>query len=251
MQQLRAMNNEPLTKSEFPTVPESVKADLLRIGGTNDYGEPKLQLVWGQERTWFRAGKERLKYPSARKLRRLAAWNIVYLPTGAKYNLPAGPQPQFSDLYLVSPVFEDQEIGYQGWVLEEWWPADLVCASWEANRYVEHKGEKIDLLGEPPVRGDYRFMLYCDDGQEPATPLKVDDRRLIEIIELAYKLREDQGAADGWRSIQSPEKAYRMQELIRQDRERTTAEEKQEFEDLLVDTLKGGYARKLRHAYLS
>lgn len=250
---------ESFTQSESPTVPPHILAELLRIGGTNDYGEPRLQLVWGQERQWFRAGKWRLKYPISRKLRRLAAWNIVNVATGAKFNLPPGPEPVFSMEYLVTPVWEDKEIGYQGWILEEWWPPEIVCQSWDANRWffpTDAMGrpiaeKKIDLLGEPPIRGDYRFMTYMDDGRDIPTPLELTDHRFIEIIECAFVLRQKQNGSDNWRGVQSPEKAKEMQRLIQQDRDKTTESEEADFENLLRDIISDGYAARMRNAYLS
>ncbi len=245
------MRHEETSKAVAPTIPANVLADLLRIGGTNDYGEPKLRLVWGEVHQWFRAGKWRLMYPIARKLRRLAAWNITNIATGANFNMPAGPQPFFSAEYLVSPVWEDREIGYPGWVLEEWWPPEVVCPGWEAARwFTKENGEKIDLLGEVPVRGQYRFLMYLEDGREEPTPLAIDDHRLIDIIECAVRLREDQNAADGWRKIQTVEKAKQMQALIQKDRDKTTAEEEAELEEMIRDSV-ASYSRKLRHAYLS
>ncbi len=245
------MRHEETSKAVAPTIPANVLADLLRIGGTNDYGEPKLRLVWGEVHRWFRAGKWRLMYPIARKLRRLAAWNITNIATGANFNMPAGPQPFFSAEYLVSPVWEDREIGYPGWILEEWWPPEVVCHGWEAARwFTKENGEKIDLLGEVPVRGQYRFLMYLEDGREEPTPLAIDDHRLIDIIECAVRLREDQNAADGWRKIQTVEKAKQMQALIQKDRDKTTAEEEAELEEMIRDSV-ASYSRKLRHAYLS
>ena len=244
------MRHEETAKAEAPTIPQSVLDDLARIGGKNEYGQPKLRVVWGGNHQWFRAGKWRLAYPIARKFRRLVAWNITHIPTGNKFNLPAGPQPVFSAQYLVSPVYEDREIGYPGWILEEWWPPELVCQGWDAARWITHNGEKIDLLGEKPIRGQYRFLLYLDDGQEPPTPLEITDHRIIEIVETAMRLREDQGAADGWRTIQTPEKAKQMQALIQRDRDKVTAEEEAELEEFIMDSVKQ-YSRKLRHAYLS
>lgn len=245
------MRYEETSKAVAPTIPANVLADLLRIGGTNDYGEPKLRLVWGEVHQWFRAGKWRLMYPIARKLRRLAAWNITNIATGANFNMPAGPQPFFSAEYLVSPVWEDREIGYPGWILEEWWPPEVVCPGWEAARWLtKENGEKIDLLGEVPVRGQYRFLMYLEDGREEPTPLAIDDHRLIDIIECAVRLREDQNAADGWRKIQTVEKAKQMQALIQKDRDKTTAEEEAELEEMIRDSV-ASYSRKLRHAYLS
>ena len=92
--------------------------------------------------------------------------------------------------------------------------------------------------------------MYLDDGQEPPSPLEITDHRIIDIIECAVWLREDQNAADGWRTIQSPEKALQMQALIQKDRDKVTAEEDKELEEFLAESVKG-YARKLRHAYLS
>lgn len=246
------MRHEETSKAVAPTIPANVLADLLRIGGTNDYGEPKLRLVWGEVHQWFRAGKHRLMYPIARKLRRLAAWNVANIATGARFNLPAGPEPFFSAEYLVSPVWEDREIGYPGWILEEWWPPEVVCPGWEAARwFTKDDGEQIDLLGEAPVRGQYRFLMYLDDGQEQPTPLGIDDHRLIEIIECAVRLRQKQAGDGNWRGLQSPEKAKELQRLIQQDRDKTTEAEEQDFENLLTDILTDGYAAKMRHAYLS
>lgn len=245
------MRHEETSKAEAPTIPAAVLADLLRIGGTNDYGEPKLRLVWGEVHQWFRAGKWRLMYPIVRKLRRLAAWNITNVATGAKFNMPAGPQPFFSAEYLVAPVWEDREIGYPGWILEEWWPPEVVCPGWEAARwFTKDNGEQIDLLGEVPVRGQYRFLMYLDDGREQPTPLGIDDHRLMDIIECAIRLREDQNAAEGWRKIQTVEKAKQMQSLIQKDRDKVTAEEEAELEEMIRDSV-ASYSRKLRHAYLA
>lgn len=267
------MRTEETSQAEAPTIPASVLADLLRIGGTNDYGEPKLQLVWGGTHKWFRAGQWRLAYPIARKFRRLTAWNAVNPITGEKKHIPVR-HSEFSEVgkksliilpggnaqepvapvlpgWIVAPVWETKEIGYPGWILEEWWPPELVCQGWEAARwFINAQGEKIDLLGEEPTRGQYRFLMYLDDGQEPPSPLEITDHRIIDIIECAVRLREDQNAADGWRTIQSPEKALQMQALIQKDRDKVTAEEDKELEEFLAESVKG-YARKLRHAYLS
>lgn len=247
------MRHEEASQAEAPTIPANVLADLLRIGGTNDYGEPKLRLVWGGTHQWFRADKWRLAYPIARKLRRLAAWNITYLPTGRKFNLPAGPQPVFSAQYLVAPVWEDREIGYPGWILEEWWPPEVVCPGWEAARWeMMPDGKKLDLLGPEPVRGQFRFLLYLDDGnEENPTPLELNDHRIVEIVERAVYLRQKQSGADGWRGIQSVEKAKQLQEIIQKDRDRVTEEEEREFENFLKDIISDGYAAKMRAAYLS
>jgi uncharacterized membrane protein YdfJ with MMPL/SSD domain len=92
--------------------------------------------------------------------------------------------------------------------------------------------------------------MYLEDGREEPTPLTIDDHRLMDIIECAIRLREDQNAADGWRKIQTVEKAKQMQSLIQKDRDKVTAEEEAELEEMIRDSV-ASYSRKLRHAYLS
>lgn len=268
------MKHEETSFSEAPVIPERVLADLLRIGGTNDYGEPRLRVVWGGSHQWFRAGKWRLEYPIHRKLRRLVAWNAVNPITGEKRHIPvkhsefsmSGPDKSLIVIpgakvdepvqpvlpgWIVAPVWENREVGYQGWVLQEWWPPEIVCQGWESARWLfRADGSKVDLLGEPPIRGQYRFLMYLDDGNEPPTPLEITDHRIIETIECAIQLRQDQGAADGWRTIQTPEKAKQMFALIQKDRDRTTQEEEEELTEFIADSVKT-YARKFRHVYLT
>src|SRR5262245_25185410 len=241
----------------YPKVPDAVKAELERISGTNDYGEPKLQLVWGEERTWFRAGKWRLKYPTSQKLRVLVGYNVIDMSRkkkGEYHRYFTENRPIELPHLMIQPVYQTRELGFKGWVLEEWWPPEIVCVNWDANRwYLETNdlGEvvkKIDLLGEPPVRGDFRFLMYCED--EKDRPMSVTDHRLIEIIEKAYKLREDEGAADGWRGMQSPDKALQLQKRLQEDRDHADAALAKERDDFIDDQVKG-FARKMRHAYLS
>lgn len=228
----------------FPTVPENVLKDLLRIGGTNDYGEAKLQLVWGEAETWFSAGKFRLKYPVRTNIKRLAGWNVINSITGEKEYYPASIQPAVTPGVIVAPVFERIDVGYKGWVLQEWWPPEVVCIDWEENRYIKHPhtGEKVDMLGEKPIRGQFRFLMYVDDGQEPPTPLRIDDHRFIETVELAVRLREVQGAHQSWRKIQDPARVKAMMEHITAGREKEEADLDQEFDEFLEDTV----ATKLR-----
>jgi len=244
--------------ASFPRVPPTVLADLLRIGGANEYDEPKLQLVWGEEAQWFRAGKWRLKYPTKQKLRRLAAWNLVNVITGEKTNYPPSVRPVETEGYIIQPVFEDIAIGYKGWILEEWWPPEVVMIdrSKDPERdlhrwHTKDDGTKLDLLGEPPIRGEFRFLMYSEDANfDPPKPFAIDDHRLIEIIERSMQLREDEGAADGWRKIQSPEKAKEMYRALAEDREKVEKEQSEELDEFITDTVKQ-YARKMRHAYLS
>lgn len=242
----------------YPKVPDTVKAELERIGGTNDYGDPKLQLAWGEEATRFRADKWRLKYPINLKYKVLIGYNVTDLAKKRKGRKDAEyfteMRPRYGAHLLVSPVYQMREKGYKGWVLEEWWPPEIVCVNWDANRWYEQKDytgqtiKKIDLLGEPPVRGEYRFLMYCED--EKGLPMSVGDHRIIEIIEKAYKLRQDEGAADGWRTMQSPEKAMELQKRLQADRDhadQALAAERDGF----IDDLVKGYARKIRNACLS
>lgn len=241
----------------YPKVPDAVKAELERIGGLNDYGEPKLHLVWGEEAVRFRADKWRLKYPTSQKLRRIKGWNVIDTSRKKKGKYRryfTENRPLALPHLMVAPVYEDREIGYKGWVLEEWWPPEIVCVAWDANRWYLVKNDlgqvvkKIDLLGPPPVRGEYRFLMYCED--EKGLPMSVGDHRIIEIIEKAYRLREDEGAADGWRGMQSPEKALQLQKRLQEDRDKADEALIKERDDFIDDLVKG-FARKMRHAYLS
>jgi hypothetical protein len=241
----------------YPKVPDTVKAELLRIGGTNDYDEPKLHLVWGEEATWFRADKWRLKYPTSQKLRCIKGWNVIDTSKkkrGEYRRYFTEKRPLVLPHLMVAPVYEDRELGFKGWVLEEWWPPEIVCVNYDANRWHLVKNDlgqvvkKIDLLGPPPIRGEYRFLMYCED--EKGLPMSVGDHRIIEIIEKAYKLREDEGAADGWRGMQSPEKALQLQKRLQEDRDHADAALAKERDDFIDDMVKG-YARKIRHAVLS
>lgn len=259
------LSKQLVAQSEVPAIPKGLLDDLLRLGGITDYGEPRLRIVHGTQAQWFRAGEMRLKYPVRRLKNQLIGYVVTNLETGAKEDYPATIQPQFDHLkFIVAPKMGTIEIGYPGWILEEWWPASVVCGSvsinekgertfpgWEAARWVEHQGKKVDLLGPPPTEGEFRFLLYLNDGQEPPTPLDIRDGRISDIIACAVKLRQKQDGADNWRGVQSVEKATRMQEIIQAERDKVTEAEEKEFENLLTDIIKDGYAAKMRAAYLS
>lgn len=177
----------------------------------------------------------------------IVGYNVIDTLTGEKYFTEKGPPKSVT--LLVSPVEETQDIGYKGWVLEEWWPPELVCLNWEKNRWWNAPdGKRVDLLGEEPTRGDYRFLMYCED--EKGQPMSITDHRMIAIIERAIRLREDTGAPDGWRALQSPEKAEKLYRRIAAGREEEKEQLDSEMEEFITDQVKG-YARRMRHAYLS
>lgn len=260
------LDKRRVRQSEVPPIPQGLLGDLLRLGGTNDYGQPKLQIVHGTQAQWFRAGQIRLRYPIRQLKNQLVGYTVTNLESGEKEDYPATIQPVFDhSKYLVAPKMGTIEIGYPGWILEEWWPPEIVCGAvsinpetnertfpgWEAARWAEHRGEKIDLLGPPPTEGQFRFLMYLDDGQDNPTPLDIGDGRISEIIGCAVKLRQAQDGADNWRGVQSWEKAARMQELLQRDRDKVTEADEKEFENMIRDVLESGYAAKMREQYLS
>ncbi len=107
-----------------PYLNPSIPAELLRIGGTNAYGWPRLKVTWGgDEEFWYQGDHVNppgwyLKYHLCFTPPVLAAYEYSDPITGEKRQvstdvaLPHGP--------LVVPLYHQEEIGKPRWVIEIW-----------------------------------------------------------------------------------------------------------------------------------
>lgn len=121
-----------------PPLSRSLEKALAKLGGNNKFGQPNLRFVWGQGMLRFAYGKMRMKYLYA-----------VAKLEQKDMNMDSG---------IIEVRIEDYDIGIPLWFVEEFWNPELVMPKWEANRWEWHRGQKIDVLGDPPIRGMYREL---------------------------------------------------------------------------------------------
>jgi hypothetical protein len=232
------------------TCPAHIAEALRRAGGDNDYGEPNYRLIHAAHARFEGGGMRggRLKYPVSTRVVR-AGWVGRNPVTGQEQSWPATEQPPDLPGMIVRPVYEYQDTPRNEWVLESWIPPEIICLGWESSRYL-HKSQmkrgavydarfelpdgRVDVLGEMPRRGEYRFLMYARDEHE--RPMAVNDARLLDILALALKSRSAEGTADYWREQLPDGKARRIAQRIvdadRSEQDALEAEFEQGFADL-------------------
>ncbi len=155
-----------------PPLSSKFQNGLIKIAGRNKYGQPNVRLVWGQSIRRFAYGKERMTYLHA-----------VATLEHKKADYETG---------LIICEHELYDIGIPLWFIEEWWPPEIACAGWDANRWDWEAFTKIDALGPPPIRGMYCQMLRVEGapdpfGIEPYTYRAPDAETLEWVKELVWR----------------------------------------------------------------
>jgi hypothetical protein len=195
-------------KSNATVVPKSLKDTLLRVGGTNPYGEPMFRLVRAEDRISRAAGEwnrwaEDLSVDDRGGLgindiqKMLLQLNQV-LDAAERRGLPkheiekiardlGGEMDEVLNSRL-SAVPQSVDIGmadvevypYEGWILEKWKPAER-CGSpeiWESYRF---RGEAA--LGPFPQHGEYDLLSGPTPYMPDATQLEEAVRQNFRDIE--------------------------------------------------------------------
>jgi hypothetical protein len=225
------------------TCPPHIAEALRRAGGTNDYGEPNYRLIHAAnarhpQNAGVRSG--RLKYPIKVSLKQ-EGWSGRNPLSGQSSHWPMSAQPPALPGMIITPVYVYEDEPRPEWVLESWWPPELACDGWEASRWTHRDGMKrgaviderlvkngfVDILGEPPTRGEYRFVMYCRD--EHGRPMAISDARLIEILQLAVRQNAESGMSDYWRTRLPEGKSAQVVSPLHEDREREQRELDDEF----------------------
>lgn len=227
------------------TCPPHIAEALRRAGGTNDYGEPNYRLVHPAVTRWpdnagVRSG--RLKYPKSARLRQ-DGWKGKNVMTGQSSTWPMTAQPPVIPGMVITPVYAYEDQPREEWVLESWWPPELACDGWEVARWTHRDSLKrgaviderlvvkgrVDVLGEPPTRGEYRFLMYCRDENEK--PMAISDARLLDILQLAIRSNAESGMADYWRQRLPENKSEQLANPLQEARDLEQRQIDQEFGD--------------------
>lgn len=183
-------------------VPEWVSKALLRVGGTNKFGEPNFRAVFGQTETTFAYGQQRLKYPAVNVNDEQLLGYDVHNPDGrinfikshkAVTKLRPGS-------YIV-PRYKKvkKEIGLPFWIIERWYDVTEyfqptkyfflpLNEAWEKELrwdYDEETGYKIDNMGPFPARGVYQHFFTV---KTPDLKYRPIDEDVINIIEMTLEV---------------------------------------------------------------
>jgi hypothetical protein len=217
------------------TCPPHIAEALRRAGGENEYGEPNYRLVHPAVTRWpdnagVRSG--RLKYPKSARLRQ-DGWKGKDFLTGAVTSWPMSAQSPAIPNTIITPVYVYEDQPREEWVLEVWMPPEIACMGWEASRrrhrdslkrgaviderFVDSAGW-VDLLGEPPTRGEYRFLMYARDEHE--RPMAISDARLLDILQLSVRECEASGMADFRRQRLPENKSAQVVAPLQEERDR-------------------------------
>ncbi len=177
--------NRPEThkNSAAPPIDPQLAEQLIKIGGLNYRNEPNLRFAWGQTRTQFRRGKDRLLYIDER-IEPIRHWrNVLRRPLllddagrvaqweTRVVDQPPNPMPEgwLYEKELVSLEY----IGRQLWYVEQWYAPEIHLPNgethlpfgtpeqWEKDRYEDWEDPEIgfvkrcDVLGPFPREGRY------------------------------------------------------------------------------------------------
>lgn len=183
---------------EAPEVSALFTKALARLGGLNRFGAPYWRVVWGGTATKFLLGDTRLKYPT-RIEKSVHHWEEVTTDEHGGVQVlrtfPAGTTDTVKSDYLLRPVFQIVEEGDPFWMLEYWHAPERCLPGWNLKRYVwkhgdrysvmpppaydAHLWERVDALGDPPLRGQYRLHKKLCTPEGKFLPL---DQNVLEYV---------------------------------------------------------------------
>lgn len=107
-----------------PLLNPSVPLELLKIGGTNHYGQPRLRAVWGGALQFHYEGDEinrpgwYLKYHLCFTPPKLRGYQYVDRITGE--TIQVTNNVSIPPTALVQPLYHQEEIGKPRWIIEIW-----------------------------------------------------------------------------------------------------------------------------------
>lgn len=204
----------PIIVNEYPDreAAESFRSDLAKLNKlspTPFADMPRYRLVEGWNRIRFWCGYDTSRYPD-KIIKKHVGWLIhlkdkkgkpLYDKAGEPefFQLPLNLEewPSWAEKYKGSDTIKIPDmyfftVGRMAYIVEEWLSPEVACKNWERNRYAIHltDGSRLDVMGEPPRKGDYTPVLVITDEQgRYETPTKWH----FEIVESAHKLREKLG----------------------------------------------------------
>lgn len=186
-----------------PKIDGKWQKELTRIGGLNDYGKPKLKLIWCPDEERPAYGEMRKTYLAV-VATRMKHWKESRFDGTIIYHPPSSKPPIALPDSLVVPEYEKSDIAKQRWAITEWWAPELVVPDWENQRYIMRDGEKVDVLGPAPTEGQYRLIeiIQTEDGKY-REPCDAD----IEGIRKRIWLRDQEKKEHGNREVQFDQKA--------------------------------------------
>ena len=198
--------NRPETwrNSRAPFVEPHFTEELARIGGLNEHREPNLRLAWGQTRTQFRRGKDRLLYideriPAIKHTRNVLKRPLLTDESGRVTTWETKIIDRPPDILPEGWLYENEVlsiewIGEQWFYIEQWFtpevhlPNDEVFMpfgtpeQWEKDRYEDWEDPELgmvrhcDVLGPFPREGRYTSIWrivapfsYFEYDEEPIT----------------------------------------------------------------------------------
>lgn len=189
---------------------------LLDHFGLNDYGQPHMRAEWGQTRTHFQRGKERLLYVDTRIPALETFVHILKRTVGFEEHRTAvsnwrgeiDVQTRLVPVWEQMTVAEEPAIIPEGWLyekqvqlewigeqlvyVEQWFPPHI-CArgdtpeSWERNRYEDWVDPEIgmvrgcDIIGPFPSEGRYECVRIV--GEPYSYPYYVDDIEWSDVLQ--------------------------------------------------------------------
>lgn len=147
-------------------VPETMQTYLAKIGGSNQYGEPRFRIVWSgsrttmQNRRWFVPGTT----SSAAK-----SW--VGIGTTLKYKQPARRERFVIEVFRPAEFYGDPE-------------------TWETKHTKLEDGKLTMALGPFPVRGAYEYLDTIEAVDEDGTRhfLQPTEAYLDTVVQMFYAL---------------------------------------------------------------
>lgn len=250
----------PIIVNEYPDAEaaESFRRDLDQLNrySPTPYADmPRYRLVEGWNRTRFWCGYDTSRYPD-RIIKKQVGWLIHLKDKKGRPLYDKDGQPEFKQMPLNPEEWEPEmlklyggldtikvpdiylfTVGRMNYIVEEWVAPKVACENWDTNRHAVDisTGAKLDVMGEPPLRGDYTPVLVIADELTGAyeTPTKWH----FEIIERAHKIREQVGHEDdrpgeGGTSLESLERT--MKAYLQAIHEAAVKDE-EEFSELAME----------------
>lgn len=155
--------------------PQSLVVELIKLGGTNPFGEPNLRVCLSQNRVMKQAAEwhdwdtnltvqERGGMVSddegnivasqhkpnrvVAEMRTIPRYPICDCPEGVLVDKKSGKRAEAGDCEECS--------GVRGWIIEKWWPAHVIAGTPEQWYAAKVKGTDLPRLGPYPTEGAYR-----------------------------------------------------------------------------------------------